>query len=122
MTSVPFRIQGNSVIIQGVENGIGTSLILDTGDAVGPVFTAADARRLGLAEGQAEGVEGAGGASSIYQTTATVTFGDRTYASEQCAVDPALEGQSLLGLPFFTAKCAGLLFDFSGSVLVLIGS
>lgn len=121
MTAVPFRLEGDAVVILGSVNGQPVEFVLDTGDAVGPVFTPADAARLGLAQGAAQSVEGAGGAAPVYQTVASVSFGHRVWAAEPSAVDPGLAGYSLLGLPFFVRETAGLLFDFRGLSLTLIG-
>lgn len=115
--SVPIEIQDDSVVISAVVNGKPVSFVLDTGDAIGPTFTAADASRLGLVKGAPFGVEGAGGASSAYQTTADITFDDLAYAAEPSAIDDDLEGSSLLGLPFFLAKAAVLSFDLAARTL-----
>ena len=60
MTTVPIEIVNDSVLIHAAVNGQPVSFILDTGDAIGPVFTAADAARLGLVQGAPFGVEGRG--------------------------------------------------------------
>lgn len=120
MTAVPIEILDASVVIHAVVNGKPAEFILDTGDAIGPTFTAADAARLGLVRGAPFGVEGAGGASSAYQTTASITFDDITYASEPSAIDDALEGYSLLGLPFFLARTEELVFTWPARTLTLI--
>jgi predicted aspartyl protease len=122
LPGVPFDLEQDSMVLTGMVNGQPVTFVLDTGDAVGPVFTSADAARLGLAQGQAEGVEGAGGSSDVYQATASVSLGDRVFDGEACAVDPSLEGYSLLGLPFFARECSGLLLDFGGKLLVMIGT
>jgi hypothetical protein len=121
VTSVGFALQQQSVLVTATVNDQAVQFVLDTGDAIGPVFTAADAARLKLVQGEPFGVEGAGGASTSYQTTANITFDDRVYLSEPAAIDGDLEGNSLLGLPFFVAKCPALLFDFNASQLTLIG-
>jgi predicted aspartyl protease len=121
MTSVAFDLYQNSVVIAGKVNGQNVDFILDTGDAVGPVFNSADAARLGLKEEAAMQVSGAGGASTSYTTTADITFDDRTWNGEPSAIDADLQGPSLLGLPFFAAKCVVLLFDFQGKQLTLAG-
>jgi len=117
VTTVPIEIADASVVISATVNGKPVSFVLDTGDAIGPTFTAADATRLGLAKGAPFGVEGAGGASSAYETTASITFDDATYPDEPSAIDDDLEGSSLLGLPFFLAKCGTLTFDFTARQL-----
>ncbi len=122
MTSAAFDLYQNSVIIAGMVNDLPVDFVLDTGDAVGPVFNSADAARLGLPQQSAEQVSGAGGLSTTYATVATVNFDDRTYPDEPAVIDPDLQGPSLLGLPFFVAKCQVLLFDFSGRDLVMAGS
>jgi predicted aspartyl protease len=119
LSTVPFRIEQDSVVIEGTANGQPVDFVLDTGDAIGPTFTAADAQRLGLAQGQAEGVEGAGGGSSVWQTTASISLGGDTWDAEPSAVDPDLEGYSLLGLPFFLARCKFLGFDLQHQTLIL---
>ena len=118
--AVPIEILDDSILIHAVVNGQTVALILDTGDAIGPVFTSADAARLGLVQGAPFGVEGAGGASSAFQTTADITFDSVTYANEPAAIDGALQGDSLLGLPFFVAKAGSLTLDFTGRTLSLV--
>lgn len=119
VTTVPIEIVNDSVLIHAAVGGQPVSFILDTGDAIGPVFTQADAARLGLVQGAPFGVEGAGGASSAYQTTASITFDDVTFTDEPSAIDDDLAGNSLLGLPFFLAKAGTLTFSFSARTLSL---
>lgn len=121
MSTVPMRVEDDSIIIAAVVNGQPVKFVLDTGDAIGPVFTSADASRLELEEGEAFGVEGAGGASTSYATTAQIIFDDRTYNAEPSAIDTDLTGNSLLGLPFFYAKCAELKFNFADNRLSMEG-
>lgn len=121
MTSVPFDLFQNSVVIVGKVDGQTVDFVLDTGDAIGPVFNSADAARLGLPQQAAEQVSGAGGLSTSYATVANVTFDDRTWNAEPSMIDPELQGLSLLGLPFFVRKCVVLLFDFQGKQLTMAG-
>jgi len=118
--TVPIEIQQDSIVIKAVVNGQQTPFVLDTGDAVGPVFTQADASRLGLQQGAPFGVEGAGGASTSYATTASITFDSVTYDSEPAAIDDDLTGESLLGLPFFLARASSLSFDFTAGTLSMV--
>lgn len=118
--TVPIEITQDSIVIGATVNGKPVSFVLDTGDAIGPTFTAADAQRLGLVQGQPFGVEGAGGASSAYQTTASVTFDGITYADEPSAIDLDLQGQSLLGLPWFLARTSEVTFDWAARTLSLV--
>jgi predicted aspartyl protease len=120
MPSVPIEIQDDSIVIHAFVNGEPVQFVLDTGDAIGPTFTTADAERLGLVKGAPMGIEGAGGASSAWQTTASITFDDITWTGEPGAIDDDLEGSSLLGLPFFLAKCAELTFCFTTSELTMV--
>ena len=62
-------------------------------------------------------LRGRGGASSAFATTATIAFDDVTYPDEPSAIDLDLQGQSLLGLPFFLAKAETLTFNFAGKQL-----
>ena len=117
VTTVPIEITDSSIVIHATVNGQPVSFVVDSGDAVGVVFNQADAQRLGLPQGQPLGVEGAGGASSVYETAATVTFDDLTYENEPGAIDLSLEGNSLLGLPFFLAKCSAVTFSFAARQL-----
>jgi predicted aspartyl protease len=120
---IPIDLTTNpgSILVAAIINGTPTPLVLDTGDAVGPVFNAADAATLNLVPGDPLDVTGAGGtASGIVATTATVQLGDQEWSDEPCAIDPNLQGPSLLGLPFFLALDAMLLFDFQGSRLVVM--
>jgi predicted aspartyl protease len=120
VSTVPIEISEDSLLIHAVVNGQPTPFVLDTGDAIGPVFTASDASRLGLQQGEPFGVEGAGGASTSYATTATITFDDVTYAGEPAAIDDDLTGESLLGLPFFLARTSSLSFDFAAGTLSIV--
>ena len=120
VTTVPIEITDDSIVISATVNGKPVSFVLDTGDAVGVVFNQADAQRLGLVQGQPFGVEGAGGASSAYQTTASVTFDGITYPDEPSAIDLDLQGQSLLGLPWFLARTSEVTFDWPARTLSLV--
>jgi hypothetical protein len=120
-TEVPFQLIDQSIVFPVTVNGQGISCVLDTGDAIGPTFTSADAMTCRLVHGPSEGIEGAGGASAVYETTATINVGGIVFAGEQGAIDGELEGWSLLGLPFFAAKCARFEIDITRSQLVLIG-
>lgn len=120
MATVPIEIVNDSIVVNAQVNGQPVAFVLDTGDAIGPVFCAEDAARLGLQQGEPFGVEGAGGASTSYQTTASITFDDVTYADEPSAIDLDLQGDSLLGLPFFLAKCAVLSFQITERTLSLV--
>ena len=115
--AVPFQLQDDSIVIQATVNGKPVTFVLDTGDAIGPVFTAADAQRLGLKEGQEFGVSGAGGATTSYVTTADVTLDGSEFAGEPSAIDTNLEGYSLLGLPFFIRECRWFMFDMDARQL-----
>ena len=117
--TVPIEIQDASIYVHATVNGQPIVFIVDSGDAVGAVFNQADAARLGLHQGAPVGVEGAGGASSVYETTADITFDDLTYNGEPGAIDLSLEGNSLLGLPFFLAKAGTLTFNFTARQLAI---
>jgi hypothetical protein len=120
VTTVPIEIVNDSIVIHAVVNGQPWTAVLDTGDAIGPTFTGADAQRLGLAEGAPFGVEGAGGASSAFAATASITFDDVTFENEPSAIDLDLQGYSLLGLPFFGARCSALTLDFAARQLSMV--
>lgn len=118
-TTVTFELIDNSVVIHGWANGYPVNFILDTGDAIGPVFNANDAQQLGLQpEGEID-VSGAGGETENYTTTATVKLGNIVYEDEPCAIDPNLEGPSLLGLPFFLNHTNSLTFDWPDRILTI---
>jgi len=119
MTSVPIKIMQNSVYVQASVNGQPVMFILDTGDAIGPVFNSMDASRLFLPQQGVIGVSGAGGATQNYGTQASITLGNATYENEPGAIDPYLQGPSLLGLPFFLSKAKKLSFDFDANTLEL---
>lgn len=120
MSTVPFHVEDDSIVISAVVDDQPVTFVLDTGDAIGPVFTGADAERLGLVAGAAFGVSGAGGASTSYETTADVTFDDKTFENEPSAIDLDLQGTSLLGLPFFYTKCLELRLNFADSHLTMV--
>lgn len=114
---VPFEIEGNSIVIPLKINGVETVAILDTGDAVGPVMSAADAQRCHVRAESAMQVSGAGGAASAYTAHMRVNLGGVVFFHEAGAIDQNLQGPSLLGLPFFLAKASVLAFDFDAGVL-----
>lgn len=119
MTVVPIEVVNSSIYVHGRVNGHPALFILDTGDAVGPVFNRIDARRFGLKQASPLQVSGAGGVSTSYVTEATVQLGDDIYQHESGAIDFDLEGASLLGLPFFLEKCDRLEFNFKAKTLTL---
>jgi hypothetical protein len=118
---VPVTFENSSIVLPVTVNGHVLDMVLDTGDAIGPTFTAADAASLGLAQGPAEGIEGAGGASSVYETAATIQLGMLVFENEVGAVDSSLQGYSLIGWPFFAARCSLFEVDTVNAYLVLIG-
>lgn len=120
MANVPFSVIGNSVYITVMVNGKAIEMILDTGDAVGPAFTSAAAKQLGLTQGAPIGISGAGGASSAYETSCSIVFDNLSYPAEPGIIDSALGGTSLLGLPFFLAKASTLQFDFTTHQLTMM--
>ena len=121
MPTVPIELDNDSIVIRNATvNGQPIVFIVDSGDAIGPTYTAADAARIGLVKGEPLGVEGAGGASTVYATTATVTFDDITYADEPGAIDDDLTGSSLLGLPWFLARTAETNFNWAARQLSLV--
>jgi predicted aspartyl protease len=121
-TEVAVRFEQESIVLPVSVNGRLLEMVMDTGDAIGPTYTAADAQALGLVKGAVMGIEGAGGASSVYQTTATVSIGSLTFVNEPGAIDGDLTGSSLIGFPFFAARCARVEIDIARSALVLIGA
>jgi hypothetical protein len=121
-TEVPVRFEQESVVLPVSVNGRALEMVMDTGDAIGPTFTAADAQALGLVKGPVMGIEGAGGQSSVCQTTATISIGSLIFVNEQGAIDDDLTGSSLIGFPFFAARCARVEIDIARSALVLIGA
>jgi len=56
----------------------------------------------------------------ISETQADIQLGPFTYPGELGAIDPNLEGPSLLGLPFFSGRLSFLGFDFQGRELIVI--
>jgi predicted aspartyl protease len=120
VASAPFRIEQDSIMLEAAANGHPVTMILDTGDAIGPTFNAADAQRLGLVPGEPIGVSGAGGQSQVLATTATIQLGRESFADEPCAIDAELGGPSLLGLPFFLRNALRLELDFAAGLLVLV--
>lgn len=113
MASVPIQIQNNAIYVQAAVNSKDVVFVIDTGDAIGPVFNAADAQALSLPNTGSIGASGAGGSVQLYATQATIGLGGITYTDESGAVDVNLEGNSLLGLPFFIKQGGVLAFDFA---------
>lgn len=116
---VPFVVQYDSIMVQADVNGRPCVFILDTGDAVGPVFNGAVAQALALPSLGDLQVSGAGGATTNYITKATISFGGLTFKDEKGAIDTHLQGASLLGLPFFLSKTSSLKFDFETMMIQL---
>jgi predicted aspartyl protease len=119
MSTVSFEIYNNSILLTGKANGQDIDFILDTGDAIGPVFNSEDSDRLHLVPIQAETVSGAGGESPIDSCRATVQLGDDIFENEPSAIDPSLQGPSLIGLPFFLNNCSSITLDFDNGELIL---
>jgi predicted aspartyl protease len=117
MPTVPFRLEQTAILVDGLVNGRQVSLTVDTGDAIGPTFNSADAKALGLPALGPLDVSGAGGSVEIQKTQADITLGGTTFGSEPGAIDPNLQGTSLLGLPFFLRQGGKLCFDFDSSQL-----
>jgi hypothetical protein len=111
----------NSIVLPITVNGHDLLAVLDSGDALGPTFTRAVAQALGLVQGAQVGIEGAGGASSVYETTATIQVGSLVFENEPSFIDTNLEGYSLMGYPFFYARCSFVGIDNDHDVLMLIG-
>jgi Aspartyl protease len=118
---VPVRFVDNSIVVPVTVNGHEIAMILDSGDAIGPTFTATDAHALGLTQGTEEGIEGAGGGSDVYETTADIAIGALSWPGEVGAIDANLEGQSLIGWPFFAGRCSVFEVDIANAALILIG-
>lgn len=119
--SCPVSVQSDSIYLTARVNGQTVQFIVDTGDSVGPVFNASDAAALGLPQGPPLGVSGAGGASQVYQTQATIELGNNlVFRDEPGAIDANLQGPSLLGLPFFLRNVARMELDFASGMLVLV--
>jgi hypothetical protein len=107
------EIQDNAIYVQATVNNKPVVFVIDTGDAIGPVFNAADAETLALPNLGPLGVSGAGGSVQIYSTKANISLGGDTFQDEPSAVDSMLQGNSLLGLPFFIKQGGVLAFDFA---------
>lgn len=117
MATVPIDVQNNSILVHAAVNGQDLIFIIDTGDAVGPVFNAQDAANLQLTNEGPIGVSGAGGSVEIYATKASINLGGALFQDEPSAVDSNLQGPSLLGLPFFIKQGGVLAFDFTNMSL-----
>ena len=118
---IPVQFVQNSIVMPVTVNGHELFAVLDSGDAIGPTFTSAAAQALGLAQGPAEGIEGAGGASSVYETPATIQVGSLVFENEPSIIDMNLEGYCLLGWPFFQSRVAVFEVDIQNAALILIG-
>jgi gag-polyprotein putative aspartyl protease len=119
MATVPISIQDGSILIEGSVDNQDIVFIVDTGDAIGPVFNEADAASLNLPNDGPLNVSGAGGAVEIYATKASIHLGGLVFENEPGAVDTNLEGPSLLGLPFFIKQGGVLAFDFANGTLTV---
>lgn len=119
MATVSISVQNNDIQVHASVNGQDLDFVVDTGDAVGPVFNAADAQTLNLPNLGTLDVSGAGGQVQIFQTKATIELGGLSFVDEPGAVDVNLQGPSLLGLPFFIKQGGVLAFDFANSTMTL---
>lgn len=107
-------VEQNSLVITGEVNGHNVDFVIDTGDALGPTLNSEDAQAANVTLGEPIGIEGAGGASTVYQAQATIEVGEESYEDETVYVDTALTGHSLIGLPFFLKKNpAGIVLAFT---------
>jgi hypothetical protein len=122
LATVPIEIQNGSILVHASVDSKDVIFIVDTGDAVGPVFNAADATMLNLSNLGELSVSGAGGAVQIYSTKADVSLGGIVFTQEDGAVDTNLQGPSLLGLPFFVKQGGVLTFDFHNATLTFASS
>jgi predicted aspartyl protease len=113
------RIENDSIVVEISVNGHSIDAVLDTGDALGPTLTAADAKTCGVTPGAPIGVEGAGGASTAFSAVMNVGLGGDVYTSEPGAIDNDLEGMSLIGLPWFLDKCDTLVLALKAGELLL---
>jgi hypothetical protein len=119
MATVPIEVQNNSISVKAAVNGQDVDFVVDTGDAVGPVFNSDDAAKLNLPDNGPINVSGAGGAVQIYATQATIGLGGLQFENEPGAVDSNLQGPSLLGLPFFIKQGGVLAFDFANNTMTV---
>ena len=117
MATVPIQLEGNSILVHGSVNNQDVIFIIDTGDAVGPVFNTEDAARLQLKNEGSLDVSGAGGGVQIYATKANIHLGGIIFQDEPGAIDSNLQGPSLLGLPFFIKQGGIMAFDFQNNTL-----
>lgn len=117
MATVSIAVENNAILVQAAVNNQDITFVIDTGDAVGPVFNSQDAQKLGLQNDGPIGVSGAGGSVEIYATKASVNLGGALFQNEPSAVDANLQGSSLLGLPFFIKQGGVLAFDFTNMSL-----
>lgn len=129
MNLIPFRVSNDSLMVTVNVNGVDIECIIDTGDAIGPVFNGDDAEKLGLKSLGVIGVSGAGGATENYGCVANIKLGNFEFDNEPGAIDPHLQGPSLLGLPFFlkfVKSAVHIAFDFTsddtGSISIGTGS
>lgn len=114
--SIPFQVLNGSIVLPVTLNGVTVQCILDTGDAIGPVLTVADAQRCNVQPTGVIEISGAGGVSDVYTCDVTVGVGTATFTNESGAIDPDLS-DSLLGLPFFLARAKSMTFDFTNHKL-----
>lgn len=110
--SIPFKVRNGSIILTVTFNGRIAECVLDTGDAIGPVLTVADAERCAVQPAGVAQVAGAGGISEVWTCDVTVGLGSATFTDEAGAIDPDL-AMSLLGLPFFLARAKSVSLDFA---------
>jgi predicted aspartyl protease len=119
MGVVPFVLSGNTLFVGALVNGASLGFELDTGDSLGPVFNGTDASKLKLKHGKPFTLTGITGTTLAYHTTANISLGGLTFPNEPAVIDYKQKGASLLGMPFFAAKCKTMTIDFAVKELVL---
>jgi hypothetical protein len=93
------------------------TVIVDTGDELGPTFPQEIADALGLPNLGSLTISGATGTGTAFWTSVDVTLAGRTWKGVRGAVDPEYQGKPLLGLPFFLQVGKGLELDFAQGLL-----
>ncbi len=119
VASVPISVFANGIFFNATSGNDHVMLQLDTG-AFEPLFTAADAKLLGLPNLGTIQVAGVGGEDNAYISEVSLNIGGKDFTDIPCIVDPNYTGASLFGYGFFQAKGYDILVSQKHNTLTIM--